>query len=243
MKSKTRCVIIDDEQHAITLLTHYISSMPNLELYKTYRNPLLALSEISKDDDVDIIFLDIEMPDINGLELAIQLRGKTQAIIFISAYDKYALQAFDGRANRYLIKPIKLATFTQTVISVIENELDKCSHPGSDIAFFKTGERGKLSRVNKQEILYFESARNYVNMVTSEKGTLVYLTLKEIEKIFRKDLFCRVHRSHVINVTKIQKIVGNTINLGEGVQVQMGNAYKAELLKFLEDRTFLTGRI
>ncbi|RZL33492.1 MAG: LytTR family transcriptional regulator, partial [Pedobacter sp.] len=116
-------------------------------------------------------------------------------------------------------------------------------HPGSDIAFFKTGERGKLSRVNKQEILYFESARNYVNMVTSEKGTLVYLTLKEIEKIFRKDLFCRVHRSHVINVTKIQKIVGNTINLGEGVQVQMGNAYKAELLKFLEDKTFLTGRI
>ena len=243
MKNKIRCVIIDDEKHAITLLTHYISSMPNLELYKSYQDPLLALSEITTADDIDIIFLDVEMPHISGLDLAIELRGKTNSIIFTSAYDKYALEAFDGRANRYLIKPIKVAKFTQTVISVIENELDKLPHPGSDMAFFKTGERGKLSRINKQEILYFESAKNYVNMVTSEKGTLVYLTLKEIENIFRKDLFCRVHRSHVINLSKIQKVVGNTINLGEGIQVQIGNAYKAELLKFLEGKTFLTGRI
>ena len=111
------------------------------------------------------------------------------------------------------------------------------------MAFFMTGERGKLSRINKQEILYFESAKNYVNMVTSEKGTLVYLTLKEIEKILKKDLFCRVHRTHVINLNKIQKVVGNTINLGEGVHIQIGNAYKAELLKFLKGKTFLTGRI
>jgi len=243
MKNKIRCVIIDDEKHAITLLTHYISSMPNLELYKTYQDPLTALSEITKDDDIDIIFLDVEMPNISGLDLAVDLRGKTNSIIFTSAYDKYALEAFDGRANRYLIKPIKQTKFTQTVISVIENELDKLPHPGSDMAFFMTGERGKLSRINKQEILYFESAKNYVNMVTSEKGTLVYLTLKEIEKILKKDLFCRVHRTHVINLNKIQKVVGNTINLGEGVHIQIGNAYKAELLKFLKGKTFLTGRI
>jgi DNA-binding LytR/AlgR family response regulator len=80
-------------------------------------------------------------------------------------------------------------------------------------------------------------------MVTAEKKELVYLTLKEVEKIFCKDLFYRVHRSHVINADKIQKIVGNTINLGQGYQVQMGGTYKSGIMKFLEEKTLLTGRI
>jgi hypothetical protein len=80
-------------------------------------------------------------------------------------------------------------------------------------------------------------------MVTAEKEQLVYLTLKDVEKLFSSDLFYRVHRSHVINARKIQKIVGNTINLGEGFQVQMGDSYKGCLLKFLEGKTLLSGRI
>lgn len=242
MKNKVRCVIIDDEKHAISLLKTYIGSMPNLELFKTFNNPLEALSGITADDDIDIIFLDIEMPHLSGIELAKALRPKARSIIFTSAYNR-SLEAFEVRANHYLLKPLNLTKFTQTVMGIIDNELSKTEREGKNIKFFKTGEKGKLSRIDKQEILYFESARNYVSMVTAEKKELVYLTLKEVEKIFCKDLFYRVHRSHVINADKIQKIVGNTINLGQGYQVQMGGTYKSGILKFLEEKTLLTGRI
>lgn len=242
MKNKVRCVIIDDEKHAISLLKTYIGSMPNLELFKTFNNPLEALSGITADDDIDIIFLDIEMPHLSGIELAKTLRPKARSIIFTSAYNR-SLEAFEVRANHYLLKPLNLAKFTQTVMGIIDNELSKTDGQGKNIKFFKTGEKGKLSRIDKQDILYFESAKNYVSMVTADKKELVYLTLKEVEKIFCKDLFYRVHRSHVINADKIQKIVGNTINLGQGYQVQMGGTYKSGILKFLEEKTLLTGRI
>lgn len=242
MKNKIRCVIIDDERHAILLLTTYISSIPNLELIKTFNNPLEALSGISAEDEIDIIFLDIEMPHLSGLELAPELKPKAKSIIFTSAYDR-SLEAFEVRATHYLLKPIKLAKFTQIVVGVMENELSAKNLPGKNIKFYKTGEKGKLTRLKKQDILYFEGAKNYVTMVTAKTEQLVYLTLKDVEKIFSKDLFYRVHRSHVINARKIQKIVGNTINLGQGYQVQMGETYKKGLLRFLEEKTLLTGRI
>ncbi|MDQ0640184.1 DNA-binding LytR/AlgR family response regulator [Pedobacter sp. W3I1] len=242
MKNKIRCVIIDDEKHAVSLLTSYIGSMANLELVKTFNDPLEALSGITPEDRIDIIFLDIEMPNLSGLELAPDLRSKARAIIFTSAFNR-SLEAFEVRANHYLLKPITLPKFTTTVMGIIDNELSKYEDPGKNIKFFKTGEKGKLTRIKKQKIIYFESAKNYVSMVTAEKSELVYLTLKEVEKIFCEDLFYRVHRSHVVNAKKIKKIVGNTINLGEGFQVQMGNSYKKGLLKFLEEKTLLTGRI
>lgn len=243
MKKNIRCVIIDDERHAISLLTNYVSSIPTLELIKTFKNPLQALSEISVDDKIDILFLDIEMPHLSGIDLAKELKSKARAIIFTSAFERYALEAFDVRATHYLLKPIQLAKFTQTVMSVIENELAQKGKPGKKIKFFKTGEKGKLTRLNKQDIIYFEGAQNYVTMVTAKTRQLVYLTLKDVEKIFCEDLFYRVHRSHVVNARKIEKIVGNTINLGDGHQVQMGGAYKQDLIKFLEEKTLLTGRI
>ncbi|WP_443938803.1 LytR/AlgR family response regulator transcription factor [Pedobacter sp. MW01-1-1] len=243
MKNPIRCVIIDDEKHAIALLSNYINFIPNLLVVKTFNNPLQALSQISPEDKIDIIFLDVEMPHISGIDLAKDLKNKSRAIIFTSAYERYALAAFDVRATHYLLKPIKLTKFTQTVMGVIEGELSQKSVRGRNIKFYKTGEKGKLTRLKKQDIIYFEGAKNYVTMVTSKTKQLVYLTLKDVENIFCEDLFYRVHRSHVINARKIEKIVGNTINLGNGHLVQMGGTYKNNLLKFLEEKTLLTGRI
>lgn len=242
MKNKLRCVIIDDEKHAIRLLTGYIATMPALELVKTFTNPVEALSNIFADDKIDIIFLDIEMPHINGIELAANLKSKTKAIVFTSAYQQYTLDAFDLRATQFLLKPIKLSKFTQVLTNVVDVDFASNERPGKNIVFIKTGEKGKLTRVNKQDIIYFEGAKNYVNMVTTKCEQLVYLTLKEVEEVFCVDLFYRVHRSHVINARKIEKIVGNTINLGCGYQVQMGNFYKDSLTKFLEDKTLMSGR-
>jgi len=242
MKNKLRCVIIDDEKHAITLLTGYIETIPALELVKTFADPLKALSNIYPEDKIDIIFLDIEMPHIDGIELAAQLKTKSKAIIFTSAYQQYSIDAFDLRATQFLVKPIKLSKFTTVLMNIIETDFSSAEKPGKNIVFIKTGEKGKLTRVHKQNILYFEGAKNYVNMVTTECEQLVYLTLKEVEELLSSDLFYRVHRSHVINARKIEKIVGNTINLGSGYQVQMGTCYKNGLIKFLEEKTLMSGR-
>lgn len=242
MKNKLRCVIIDDEKHAINLLTGYIATMPVLELVKAFTNPVEALSNIFVDDKIDIIFLDVEMPHMDGIELATQLKSKSKAIVFTSAYQQYTIDAFDLRATQFLLKPIKLSKFTKVLMEIVDLDFASKEKSGKNIIFIKTGEKGKLTRIYKQDILYFEGAKNYVNMVTTQCEQLVYLTLKEVEELLFSDLFYRVHRSHVINVRKIQKIVGNTINLGNGYQVQMGNFYKESLTKFLEEKTLMSGR-
>ncbi|MFD2285948.1 response regulator [Pedobacter petrophilus] len=242
MTNKIRCVIVDDEKHAIALLSTYISNMPNLELIKTYNNPVHALSEINKKDRIDILFLDIEMPDISGMELAVSLKPKTKSIIFTSAYEKYALKAFDVRANHYLVKPIKQAKFSQSVMEVVEQDLPRLHKCLKNAVFFKTGEKGKLTKVKKQDIIYFEGAGNYVKMVTTKGDPLVYLTLVDVEKIFKDDLFFRIHRSHVINAKKIDKVTGNLIYFKSGHKLQMTEYYKKNLINYFEENTIETGR-
>ena len=242
MKNKIRCAIVDDERHAITLLENYINAMPNLELVKTFNDPIKALSSIQDHDKIDILFLDVEMPQLSGITLARSLRSKTRSIIFTSAYEQYAVEAFDVRANHFLVKPIKQDKFSLAVMDVVDADIPVLHRNGKNILFIKTGEKGKLTRIRKQDILYFEGAKNYVNMVTAEREQLIYLTLKDIESIFNDDLFYRVHRSHVINARKIEKIVGNTISLGNGYTVQMGESYKDSLMKFLAEKTLLSGR-
>jgi len=243
MNNKIRCVIIDDEKHAIALLENYISKMPNLELVKTYNNSVHALSEIDKKDKIDILFLDIEMPDISGMELAVSLKPKTGSIIFTSAFDKYAIEAFHIRVNNYLVKPIKQSLFSKIVMEVIEQDLPKLHKMVKNMLFFKTGDKSKLTKIKKQDIIYFEGAGNYVNMVTTKFEQLVYLTLLEVEDLFKYDSFFRVHRSHVINAKKIRKVSGNTIFFKSERKVQMTEFYKDKINKFLKDNTITTGRL
>ncbi|RZK00206.1 MAG: response regulator transcription factor [Flavobacterium sp.] len=189
-----------------------------------------------------LLFLDVEMPDISGIELAKSLSSKTASVIFTSAYEKYALEAFDVRAKHYLIKPIKQDKFSTEVMKVIDNDLALLHKCVNDVFFFKTGEKGKLTKVKKHDIFYFEGAGNYVKIVTTKIEQLIYLTLLEVEEIFKNDCFFRIHRSHVINAKKIAKIAGNTIYFKDERKVRMTNFYKAKLVKFLEENTIETGR-
>jgi len=177
------------------------------------------------------------------MELAVSLRQKTKSIIFVSAYEKYALTAFDVRANHYLVKPVKQAKFSQTVMEIIEQDLPRLHKCLKNSLFFKTGEKAKLTRVKKQDIVYFEGAGNYVKMVTTKSEPLVYLTLHEVEEIFKNDAFFRIHRSFVINAKKIEMTNGNLVHLDSGHKLQMTEFYKQKLLKHLEENTIVTGRL
>jgi len=241
---KFPCVIIDDEKHSISILKDHIASMSDLTLVKSYNNPLTALSEIKTEDGIQIAFIDIDMPHISGLELAQSLKGRVKFIIFTTAHDKYAVEAFDIRAYHFMVKPIVKAKFIKIVSDLIN--LDKEESYETKIQkrnffFINPGEKGKLSKIKKEKILFFEGAKNYVNIVTEDKAHMVYLTLKEVEKDFDDELFYRVHRSFIVNGDKVEKIVGNNIIIGPHIVV-MGNGYKDKFLRFLEVKTLRSGR-
>ncbi|RYE27600.1 MAG: response regulator transcription factor [Sphingobacteriales bacterium] len=230
MKSKTRCVIIDDEQHAITLLTHYISSMPNLELYKTYRNPLLALSEISKDDDVDIIFLDIEMPDITGLELSKELKRKTEKIVFTTGYTKYGYAAFEADGDGYLLKPYSFSKFAGVINKLFpERRIRELRDYSNEFYFIKDkGNKTSLRKVKVTDIVYLEGSENYVKLGLID-GTqlLTYNSLNELSSIFTEPKgFFRFQRSFLVNIEHITAIDGYMLRMLNNKTISVGRNYK-----------------
>ncbi|SDD70316.1 two component transcriptional regulator, LytTR family [Pedobacter soli] len=236
--------MIDDEKHSVSILSDYIESNPNLLLVRSYMDPLIALSGISLKDKIDFIFLDIDMPDITGIELAKKLLNRARFIVFTTAFTKYAIEAFEVDASRYLVKPISKPKFIQTVWDVLESEtkkLEKSKQSSKKFFFVSVGDRGQRLKIKKSKILFFESEKNYIKIVTEEKDYLVYLTMKEVELDFSGTLFYRVHRSFFVNAEKVDKVVGNTLKLRSYV-IPMGNSYKDGFNEFLERKTLRSNR-
>ena len=239
-----RCVVIDDEKHSVSILSDYIETSPNLLLIKSYLDPLIALSDISVRDKIDFIFLDIDMPEITGIELAKKLANRSRFIVFTTAFTKYAIEAFEVDASRYLVKPISKPKFIQTVWDILESEtkkLVKSKQSSRKYFFVSIGDRGQRLRIKRSKILFFESEKNYINIVTEKKDYLVYLTMKEVELDFWDSVFYRVHRSFFVNAEKVEKVIGNTLKLGSHM-VPMGNSYKDGFNEFLERKTLRSGR-
>ncbi|RZJ89320.1 MAG: response regulator transcription factor [Chryseobacterium sp.] len=239
-----RCVVIDDEKHSISILSDYIEANPNLKLVKTFLDPLIALSEISIRDKIDFVFLDIDMPEITGIELAKKLVNRSRFIVFTTAFTKYAIEAFEVNASRYLVKPISKPKFIKTVWDILDAERKRIE--GIRIAqkkyfYVSIGERGQKLKIKRSKILFFESLKNYMKIVTEDEDYTVYLTMKEVEKEFWGTLFYRVHRSYFVNEERVEKIAGNTLKLGAHI-IPMGNNYKQGFIEFSENKTLRSGR-
>jgi len=239
-----RCVVIDDEKHSVSILSDYIEANPNLKLVNSYLDPIIALSGISLKDKIDFIFLDIDMPEISGIELAKKLVNRTRFIIFTTAFTKYAIEAFEVNASRYLVKPISKPKFIKTVWDVLEGErkkLERMRISQRKYFYVSIGDRGQKLKIKKSKILFFESLKNYMKIVTEDQEYTVYLTMKEVEKEFWGTLFYRVHRSYFVNEEKVEKISGNTLKLGAHI-IPMGNNYKQGFIEFSENKTLRSGR-
>lgn len=242
MKNILKCVIIDDEQHAIDLLTDYISELPSLLLFKTFTNPILALDDIKFEDEIDIIFLDIDMPGLSGLELAKSLRNKTRKLIFTTAHTQYAVEAFEVRADNYLLKPIKLSKFVSLVVEITESMLVQDTAK-SNFFFIKGDEKGKLIRLDMDAIIMVEGLKNYIVIYTKEERFTTYLTMLEAESALLSDgKFMRIHKSFIVNVEEIKKVSGNTVHLTNDIDIMLGVSYKDKFLEYLNDNTLKTGR-
>jgi two-component system LytT family response regulator len=234
-----RCIIVDDEQPAIDVLVNYVGQSPLLQLEATFTNPVEALHFIS-DKDIQLIFLDVQMPEISGIDFIEALNGRSN-VILTTAYSEFALKGYDLNVVDYLVKPIRLARFLQAVQKAadrVNERRETAISSEEDHIFVKTGIKGELQRIDFAEIDYIESMKNYVSFVSGSRKTLVYASMKEIEEHLPQTKFIRVHKSFIIPVKKITGIKGNAILLKDvSAEILIGDMYKTELMQLINGRT------
>lgn len=240
-----KCIIVDDEPHAVAGLKRYIDSVPQLQLVKSYTDPLKALIEITAGEPVDLILMDVDMPGITGIELAKEVRQKTDKLIFTTAHRQYAFDAYEVEADAFLLKPYSLGKFI-----VIFNKLfpQKTGEGGltaaDDFMFIKSKEENlRLIKVNYSDIVAVESKMNYVQVHTRDKSFLTYSTLGEIaKKLLPREGFLQFQRSFIIAQDYIEYIEGNTIKMVTGAKITVGDYYKKYFNEFVDDKLFRAKR-
>jgi len=236
----TRVVAIDDEPLALQLVKGYVEKTPTLELAGAFDNPVEAVAFI-RSADVDLVLLDIQMPDLTGTELARVIVGGPK-VIFTTAYEKYALEGFRLDAVDYLLKPFSYAEFLRAVQKaerLIETEGSQLPslEVSNDFLFVKSESR--LRRINFSEIHYIEGLKDYVKIWLKDerKPVLSLSTLKALESRLPGDRFMRVHRSFIVNLETVRIIERGRIVFGE-VRIPVTDQYRENFQKFL-DRNFI----
>ncbi len=225
------CIAVDDEPKALDVLSIHAAKAPEIDLVRTFTNPKDALAFL-KDNFVDLIFLDINMPGISGLQFVEQLQSKPY-IIFTTAYSEYAIDSYNFEAVDYLLKPIEFDRFYKAINKVKKQiQLNSLQQDGllSKFIFVKDGY--KQIKISIEDILYIQSEGNYLNIVSNNEKVLVRMTFQSLMEKLPANLFFRVHLSYVVNFSHIQKIEDNHIFI-QDTKIPMGIKYKEKLLNFL----------
>ena len=225
-----RCYIIENEEHAIDLLTSYIAKTPGLELIGSDLDPLEALQKINtKVIAPDLIFLDIHMPQLSGLDLAGLIKGNAH-IIFTTAHSKFAVKAYETDVKDFLLKPITYERFlkgVQKVWDIVSPAVSKGETVG-DHVFIQAEVKGKKVRINFADIFAVESAQNYVRFILEDQSYLTYITLKEMEDTLPPSIFIRIHKSFIINLNKVAFVEGGMIHLIDKTAYTLSPMYKKD---------------
>ena len=230
------CAIIDDDEINRLTLEHYVALTPNLKLVASLADGLAGLTFFRESNRVDVLFLDIEMPHLSGLDLLRVLPNPPEVIITTARQD-FAVDAFALRVTDYLVKPFDFARFTQAVervsSRVASNAPAAPEVPIRSDLFVKVNSR--MVRINFDEVLYVEALSDYVNIVTDKHKYIVYTTLKALEtRLAPYTNFVRVHRSYLLNTQHIESIEDNTANLHGGHFVPIGKSYQEGFYKSLQ---------
>jgi DNA-binding LytR/AlgR family response regulator len=233
------CVIIDDEPIARKLLQEYIEEIDFLKLVGTAENPL-KMAGLLATQDVDLIYLDINMPKMTGMEF-LRSTPNLPMVILTTAYEQYALEGFEMAVIDYLVKPFPLERFLKASRKALEYKLLKDrqhsnSDPNSEYIFVKS--EGKLERVILDDLISVQAMANYVILHTTKGRLIVYLTIKGILENLPPERFLQVHKSYIVNVNKVNSINGNIIYLGNE-QAPIGQSFYDRVMDKLVKGRFL----
>lgn len=244
-----KCIIIDDEERSINNLVNYIEQYPGLEIIKQFSQPLNALEEISRMEKVDLIFMDVDMPTLTGIELAKMVRHKTDKLIFATAHSKYAFDAYELRAEAYLLKPFSFAKFAEEVNRVLSQKiaLHQSEDKNTDYILVKQKDGGNIVKIEFKDIVVFESFSNYIKIFTSwsKDPIIAYLTLKDILNLIDErniNYFQQVHRAFIISLKHFKSLGGNMIYMNTGKGLQIGGHYRDSVRSLVEKDLVTTNR-
>jgi DNA-binding LytR/AlgR family response regulator len=232
---KIKCAIIDDEELAIDLLESYINKIENLILVEKCRSAVDAYNLLQK-NKIDLLFLDIQMPMLSGIDFIKNLANPPK-VIFTTAYSEYAIDGFELNAVDYLLKPISFERFFKAInklqITQITNSIQNTDTPGNyDESFIYLKEDKIMMKVLLKDILYIESLKNYIKVVTFVKDVISYNTISSMEEKLPEHKFMRVHRSYIVAIDKIEAFSSTEIKIGK-IQIPIGRNFKNEVLKKL----------
>jgi len=240
-----RCVIIDDEEFSIQALTGYIEQMPHLAIIAAYSDPKTALKDLLFAEPFDILFLDVDMPMISGLELARPLRSRAKKLIFTTSFSKYAFDAFEVEADAFLLKPFSFAKFSLTIGRLFPESETNLSTVASDYFLVKNKEEDlRIIKVKYSDVIAFESMHNYVKIyLTSEKTLTAYLNINDTLKLVKgRRNFQQFHRAFVISTDFISYIEGNSIKMCNDLRFTVGDRFREAFSDYLAQKLVTTAR-
>lgn len=227
-----KCVIIDDEPLAIEIIETYLQKIDNKEIIGKFTNPIKALAFLTN-HTVDLVFLDIQMPNLTGIDLVKSVK-KLPQFIFTTAYPQYALEGFDLNATDYLVKPIPFPRFLQAVnkAETYHKSRENLTQIPNDFIFVRS--EYENIKIAVEEITYIEGLKDYIKIFTenSTKATLTLMSFKEILEKINHPNFLRVHRSFIVNVSQIDSLQKSRIIIGEKY-IPIGETYKEKVLESL----------
>ena len=227
-----RCVIIEDEIPAQRIIKSYLAKFPNLELIATF-NSAIEAAMFLKSEPVDLIFLDINLPDISGIHFLKALQTPPKVIV-TTAYPEYAVESFEYDAIiDYLVKPISFERFYKAIQKVL-SRISSHDDTAKDVdAFIYLNVDKTMHKVSFESLNYVESDRNYVTVVSEHKKLTFIETLKNLSVKLEDDRFMQIHKSYIINTNKINKIAGNEVFIGEK-RIPIGRTFKKALLQKIQ---------
>jgi len=233
------CIVVDDESGAVEILTRYVEKTPELELVRSFRDPIEALSFLAS-NQVDIVFLDIDMPNLDGMKLSALIRNKDTKIIFCTAYSEYAVESYEKEAIDYLLKPIAYERFCKAVdkaqkarsVPLKPDQIDTHKKSGtSHKIFLKSGPR--IHQVDTREVLYIEKKGHYVVFHTPGGERLSRMNVSDLLSALPPDDFIRIHRSFVVAIEKIDTIEKHMVVI-QGRMIPIGESYRDDFFKRIQ---------
>ena len=240
---KITCLIADDEPMALSLIESYVLKTPFLELKAKCNSAIKAMEFLETDSDIDLFFLDIQMPDLTGLEFSRLLPAKSK-VVFTTAFDQYAIEGYKVNALDYLLKPFDYNEFLNAAqkarnhfeINSMQNAENQQNNRNSDFIFVKSEYR--QIKINLSEILYIEGLKDYVKIYTSShpRPILTLMSLKKLEEELPSEQFMRVHRSYIISLEKIEAIERNHVVIKDGF-ITIAPNYKDILMEYIKGKS------
>ncbi|GAB2835253.1 LytR/AlgR family response regulator transcription factor [Ferruginibacter profundus] len=226
------CVILDDEPLAVELLSQYVADTENLSLSFATTDAFAAIQFIQK-NEVDIIFLDVQMPELSGIQV-LKIIGNNYKVIFTTAYTDYALEGYDYNITDYLLKPITRERFLKAVDKALATgTITPIKSTGADNDFIFIKSDSKMIKVNLNEILFIEGLKDYISIQTTKEKLITLQNLKTLEQHLSGTQFMRVHKSYIVALNKIDTIEKNRIFIGSEV-IPVGETYRDIFLKRIE---------